>query len=208
MAGLSNYLSESQKQELVPAAAREGLEPAYRLYEDRHPTDVADLEQLSRRLTESQFAVSLPSQMLRKVDMMSMRAGIEVRVPLLDEHVVDVGLSLPHSLKTDGRKGKRVLRALADRWLPTHVARSGKRGFSIPLDVMAPPELHTALADLLLGPDARTTACTDPPLVRGSLHAIRRAGGDGHTGDPRRRGPYRPARARFPRRLSVPAQQR
>ena len=191
MAGLSNYLSESQKQELVPAAAREGLEPAYRLYADQHATGVADLEQLSRRLTESQFAVSLPSQMLRKVDMMSMRAGIEVRVPLLDEHVVDVGLSLPHSLKTDGRKGKRVLRALAARWLPTHVARSGKRGFSIPLDVMAPPELHTALADLLLGPDARTTACTDPAVVRGWLDGFRRAGGGAHAGTLSREGLYR-----------------
>ncbi len=191
MAGLSNYLSESQKQELVSAGAREGLEPAYRLYDDHHPTAVADLEQLSRRLTETQFAVSLPSQMLRKVDMMSMRAGIEVRVPLLDERVVDVGLSLSHSLKTDGRKGKLVLRALADRWLPTHVARSGKRGFSIPLDVMAPAELHTALADLLLGPGARTMACIDPTVVRGWLDGFRRAGGGDHAGSLSREGLYR-----------------
>jgi asparagine synthase (glutamine-hydrolysing) len=191
MAGLSNYLSESQKAALVPAAAREGLAPVYRLYADSHPNGNGDLERLSRRLTESQFAVSLPSQMLRKVDMMSMRAGIEVRVPLLDERVVGVGLSLPHSLKTDGRKGKRVLRALADRWLPTHVARSDKRGFSIPLDVMAPPELHTALADLLLGPDARTTACTDPAVVRGWLDGFRRAGGGDHTGTLSREGLYR-----------------
>jgi len=193
LAGLANYLSESQKHELVSAEAREGLEPVYRLYEDQHPTGVADLEHVSQRLTESQFAVSLPSQMLRKVDMMSMRAGIEVRVPLLDEHVVDVGLSLPHALKTDGRKGKLVLRALADRWLPTHVARSGKKGFSIPLDVMAPPELHTALADLLLGRDARTMACTDPVVVRGWLDRFRRAaaGGGDHTGTISREGLYR-----------------
>jgi asparagine synthase (glutamine-hydrolysing) len=182
MAGLSNYLSEAQKQELVPAAAREGLDPVYRLYDDPHPSAVADLEQLSRRLTESQFAVSLPSQMLRKVDMMSMRASIEVRVPLLDEHVVDVGLSLPHSLKTDGRKGKRVLRALAARWLPAPVAHAGKRGFSIPLDVMAPPELHTALEDLLLGPDARTRGCTDAAVVRAWLHGFRRAAAGGGGG--------------------------
>jgi len=133
----------------------------------------------------------LPSQMLRKVDMMSMRAGIEVRVPLLDEHVVDVGLSLPHALKTDGRKGKLVLRALADRWLPTHVARSGKKGFSIPLDVMAPPELHTALADLLLGRDARTMACTDPGVVSGWLDDFRRAGAGNHAGAISREGLYR-----------------
>jgi asparagine synthase (glutamine-hydrolysing) len=193
MAGLSNYLSEAQKEELVPATAREALQPVSRIYDDHDPmgTGIADLEHLSRRLTESQFAVSLPSQMLRKVDMMSMRASIEVRVPLLDEHVVDVGLSLPHALKTDGRKGKRVLRALADRWLPAHVAQAGKRGFSIPLDVMAPPELHTALEDLLLGPDARTRGCTNPAVLRAWLHGFRRAGGGDHTGTLSREGLYR-----------------
>jgi asparagine synthase (glutamine-hydrolysing) len=131
--------------------------------------------------------------MLRKVDMMSMRASIEVRVPLLDEHIVDVGLSLPHVLKTDGRKGKQVLRALAARWLPTHVAQSPKRGFSIPLDVMAPPELHTALEDLLLGPGARTRGCTDTAVVRAWLRGFRRAGNAGghHDGTLSREGLYR-----------------
>ena len=191
IAGLSNYLTEAQKQALVPAAARADLQPVYRLYNDHHPAGVSDLEQLSRRLTESQFAVSLPSQMLRKVDMMSMRAGIEVRVPLLDEDVVTLGLSLPHPLKTDGRRGKRVLRALAARWLPALVAQSGKRGFSIPLDVMVPPEFHTALEDLLLAPRARTRACTDTSVLRGWLRAFRRAGGGEQVGTISREGLYR-----------------
>jgi asparagine synthase (glutamine-hydrolysing) len=193
IAGLSNYLTEAQKQALVPAAARTDLQPVYRLYNGHHtPGDgSSDLEQLSQRLTESQFAVSLPSQMLRKVDMMSMRAGIEVRVPLLDEDVVELGLSLPHLLKTDGRRGKRVLRALAARWLPAPVAQSGKRGFSIPLDVMAPPEFHTALADLLLAPRARTRACTDTAVLRTWLRAFRRAGGGEQVGTISREGLYR-----------------
>jgi asparagine synthase (glutamine-hydrolysing) len=191
IAGLSNYLTEPQKEALVPANAREELQPVYRLYEDHDGSGVSDLEDLSRRLTETQFAVSLPSQMLQKVDMMSMRAGIEVRVPLLDEDVVALGLSLPHALKTDGHKGKRVLRALADRWLPAGVARSGKRGFSIPLDVMAPPEFHTALEDLLLGPDARTRVFIDTEVLRGWLHAFRRAATGDQAGAVSREGLYR-----------------
>jgi asparagine synthase (glutamine-hydrolysing) len=195
IAGLSNYLSEQQKQEVVPQAARQGLDTVYRLYDD-HSTgplfhEDSTLERLSRRLTETQFTVSLPSQMLRKVDMMSMRAGIEVRVPLLDETVVDLGLALPHALKTDGRRGKRVLRALADRWLPVDVARSGKKGFSIPLDVMAPAEFHTALADLLLGPDARTGAFIDKTVLQAWLLAFRRAGTGHPVGTISREGLYR-----------------
>ena len=167
--GLSSYLTEAQKAELVPADARRELWPSSRLFDGYAPPAVTDIEELSRRMTESLFRVSLPSDMLRKVDMMSMRAGIEVRVPLLDEEVVALGLTLPHAMKTDGRSGKLVLRALAERWLPPSVARHPKHGFSIPLDVMVPPELHTALRDLLLGPGARTASFASRALVRGWL---------------------------------------
>ena len=172
-AGLANYLNEDQKAELVPAAARFGLEPVYRLYEAEPEPETEDLETLSQRLTETLFAVSLPSDMLRKVDMMSMRASIEVRVPLLDEGVVDLGVTLPHRLKTDGRTGKRVLRALAERWLPRSVATHPKHGFQIPLDRMVPSGFHEALEDLLLAPTARTRGVLDQTLLQRWLHAFR-----------------------------------
>jgi asparagine synthase (glutamine-hydrolysing) len=131
-------------------------------------------------MTETLFTVSLPSDMLRKVDMMSMRASIEVRVPLLDEDVVSLGLSLPHRLKTDGREGKLVLRALARQWLPRNVAQHPKHGFEIPLDVMATPALHSLLGDLLLGSDAHTGWFLNRALVRDWLVKFRQAAtGDG-----------------------------
>lgn len=157
VAGLSNYLTESQKEELVPADARAGLAPVHRLFDGRPESVPPDLDALSRQLTETMFAVSLPSDMLRKVDMMSMRASIEVRVPLLDEEVVALGAALPHRLKTNGRSGKRVLRALARRWLPRAVATRPKQGFGIPLDVMVPPDFYQVLEELLTGEGARTT---------------------------------------------------
>jgi len=117
--------------------------------------------------------------MLRKVDMMSMRASIEVRVPLLDEAIVGLGLSLPHRLKTDGRVGKRVLRMLAQRWLPRRVARHPKHGFQIPLDRMVTSGFHSALDALLLAPNARTRGIFNEQLLGGWLQAFRRrvAGG-------------------------------
>src|SRR5438876_6361779 len=146
LAGLSNYLTEEQKAELVVPAAREGLVGAARHFDGYQPAAVQDLEELSRRMTENLFEVGLPSDMLRKVDMMSMRASIEVRVPLLDEAVVALGLALPHLLKTDGRSGKLVLRALARRWLPPAVATHPKHGFTIPLGVLVPPGVPVLLA--------------------------------------------------------------
>ena len=175
LAGLSNYLSEEQKAELVLPAAREGLAGVARHFDGYQPPATDDLEELSRRMTENLFEVGLPSDMLRKVDMMSMRASIEVRVPLLDESVVALGLTLPHALKTDGHSGKLVLRGLARRWLPPEVAQHPKHGFSIPLDVMAPPDLHEALDDLLAGPGARTRPVLSGATVRRWLAAFRAA---------------------------------
>lgn len=172
LAGLGSYLTPEQQATLVRADAREGLRPLHRLYDGYWPPAVSDLDDVSIRMTETLFRVSLPSNMLRKVDMMSMRAGIEVRVPLLDEALVTFGLSFPHALKTDGRRGKLVLRELASRRLPAEVARHPKHGFTIPLDVMVPPAFHDAAADLLCGPDARTRPFLERPVVEGWLAAF------------------------------------
>jgi asparagine synthase (glutamine-hydrolysing) len=175
LAGLSNYLSEEQKEHLLLPAAIEGLEPVYRHFDGYRPASAGTLEELSRRMTEKLFGVSLPSDMLRKVDMMSMRASIESAVPMLDEEMVALGLTLSHRQKMNGREGKMVLRALAREWLPPDVARHPKHGFSIPLDVMATPAVHTAVEDLLLSADARTGWFCNRALVQGWLARFREA---------------------------------
>ncbi len=155
LGGFSSYLSPAQKRELVRAEARVGLADVPPSAPRYTPASTSDLDELSRRMTEYYFAQSLPSHMLRKVDIMSMRASLEVRVPMLDEDLVDVGLSLTHALKTDGRRGKLVLRELANSWLPREVARHPKHGFAMPLDRMVDHSFHELLGDTLLGPTTR-----------------------------------------------------
>lgn len=166
LAGLSNYLSEEQKQELVRPEIAKQLLHVYRHFNGHPNVESTELEELSRRLTETHFTVNLASDMLRKVDMMSMLAGIEVRVPLLDEQVVEAGLSLPHRYKTDGRTGKLVLRGLAKQWLPERVVTHRKQGFRIPLDRLATPRFHQMLADRLLAPESRSRGLLNPGPVR------------------------------------------
>lgn len=77
--------------------------------------------------------VKLSGDMLRKVDSMTMANSIEVRVPLLDNRVVDFALSLPvEFLYRDGIK-KSILRDVAKRYLPEDVISHKKWGFSIPM---------------------------------------------------------------------------
>jgi asparagine synthase (glutamine-hydrolysing) len=180
LSGLLNYLTEHEKAELFQGDTAKSLQSAHRHF-GAADEGLSDIERLSHQLTLGHFDVSLPSDMLRKVDMMSMRAGIEVRVPMLDEQLVAHALTLPHRFKTDGRMGKLVLRDLAREWLPARVASHPKRGFSIPLDVMVRGDFHDAVADLLDAPTSRTRSFLDRGLVRSWLRRFRGAA-DGGTG--------------------------
>jgi asparagine synthase (glutamine-hydrolysing) len=190
LAGISNYLSEEQKQELVSFDARASLQNINRCYNGYERSGVSNLEELSLRITNSFFELRLPSDMLRKVDMMSMRASIEVRVPMLDEDVVGLGLTLSHRLKTDGRKGKLVLRGLASRWLPETVAQHPKQGFSIPLDRMANSAFHNMIEDMLLPKTSRINAFMNIGLIRRWLELFRQAHQGKYAGTISREGLY------------------
>ncbi len=189
IAAISSYIPESEKQELVGPRFRAGLEAGHRHF-NGCPPDAGSLEDLSRHMTTTLMGVSLPGDMLRKVDMMSMRASIEVRVPMLDERMVEFGLRLPHRLKTDGRRGKLVLRELAARWLPTRIAKLPKHGFTIPLDRLLPASFDTLLHDVLLSPTARIKDVFDTAHIRTWLDLFRRSRAGSPSGTISREGVY------------------
>ena len=93
----------------------------------------------------------LPGDLLPKSDIASMAHSLELRSPLLDHRVVELGLALPDRLKQHGRLGKVALRrAFADR-LPASVAQRGKSGFGVPLAAWFRGELRDLAGDVLLG---------------------------------------------------------
>jgi asparagine synthase (glutamine-hydrolysing) len=78
--------------------------------------------------------VDLPCDSLVKVDRMSMAHGLEVRVPLLANAMLDFAARLPLSARYRGRRTKEPLRSVAERVAPTLREPSAKAGFSFPLD--------------------------------------------------------------------------
>ncbi|MCR6629439.1 MAG: asparagine synthase (glutamine-hydrolyzing) [Magnetospirillum sp.] len=80
----------------------------------------------------------LPADMLVKVDRMSMAHGLEVRVPFLDRRIMDLAGQMSRSvLYGRGGESKRVLRrALMRLGGPEPLARSPKRGFNIPMNML------------------------------------------------------------------------
>ena len=85
------------------------------------------------RYVRAGFAVSLPGDMLVKVDRMSMANSLEVRVPLLDHHLVDVIAGIPVADRFKRWRLKGLFKdAMADV-LPPEILKQPKRGFNVPV---------------------------------------------------------------------------
>ncbi len=110
-----------------------------------------DRSEIWELLTRWLLRYGLPGDMLKKVDMMSMKNGLEVRLPLLDEDLVDFCRALPWEQKRKGRLGKMPLRRYLSGKIPDAVVRKPKWGFAIPLDTYCSPAFLSYIEDQLLG---------------------------------------------------------
>ena len=70
---------------------------------------------------------------LNYTDKMSMAAGVEVRVPLLDPNLVKLAASLPVNFKQKGAEGKWIFKKAMEGILPNDVIYRPKTGFGVPI---------------------------------------------------------------------------
>ena len=119
----------------------------------------------------------LPGDLLPKADIASMAHSLELRSPLLDRRVVELGLSLPDTLKWEGRTGKVALRRAFAALLPEEVAGRGKSGFGLPLARWFRGELQPLARELLLDERSRERGWFHPGALERLLseHAAGRA---------------------------------
>jgi len=72
--------------------------------------------------------------LLRRADRMTMAVGIEGRVPMLDQRVIDFGINLPSRYKIRFfRGGKFLLKKVAERYLPKRTVWRKKKGLPLPV---------------------------------------------------------------------------
>jgi asparagine synthase (glutamine-hydrolysing) len=92
----------------------------------------------------------LLSDMLVKVDLMSMANSLEVRSPFLDHKVVDFAFGLPSEYKINGQLKKRIVQDAFRTMLPEELYNRPKQGFEIPLLGWFRNELWSLINDDLL----------------------------------------------------------
>ena len=116
-----------------------------------------DLEDFQRVL----FCEFLPSDMLAKVDRMSMASSLEVRVPFLDQELVDFSLSTSAKLMFKNHNKKFWLKRVSRSMLPKAVFDHKKWGFAIPLHKWFDKRFFQYARDMLLAGDSRLAEIFD-----------------------------------------------
>lgn len=101
-----------------------------------------------------QQSVSLPDDMLHKVDRMSMAHSLEVRAPLLDHRLGELLNRTAFAAKMVGGKQKYILRKALERYLPADFLWRRKQGFVVPLAHWFKDDLAGFIRDRLLTPGA------------------------------------------------------
>ncbi len=85
------------------------------------------------RLQYLDFHTYLPSDILTKVDRVTMAVSLEARVPLLSRKIVEYVFSLPEHIRYFNGQLKGLLKETYRDILPKEIITRGKMGFSVPM---------------------------------------------------------------------------
>lgn len=103
---------------------------------NKRETNITDCIRNANQIKDILYAdmhLVLVSDMLFKVDMMSMANSLEVRNPFLDYRIINFIFSLPDNYLINKNMRKRVLRDAYKDVLPAELYRRPKHGFEVPL---------------------------------------------------------------------------
>lgn len=111
--------------------------------------DVSDLLSSMLLLDSKTY---LPSDVMVKVDRMTMANSIEARAPLLDHELIEFAARVPHELKMKGGETKYLLKRSLEGMVPREILYRKKQGFGVPIEEWINSELRDRMRETLLDP--------------------------------------------------------
>lgn len=94
--------------------------------------------------------IILPDIFLEKVDRATMAAGVEVRVPFLDNDLIDFCIGIPSKIKVQRGVQKWLLKKSLEGIVPNDVLYGKKQGFGVPFGFWIKGPLRDLLFDNLI----------------------------------------------------------
>ena len=107
----------------------------------------------------------LPDTLFAKTDKPTMARGIEARMPMFDDRLVELAFAIDSRQKIRGLATKRVLRRAVKGLAPERARRRAKHGFTIPVDPWFRGPLAPYLREVLLDERARRRGYFEPVVV-------------------------------------------
>ena len=126
------------------------------------------------RLLYLDLKTYLPAQGLAYTDKMSMAASVEVRVPWLDDELVELAGRIPPELKLHRLTGKYVQRQSMRGVLPDAIIDRPKAGFGAPIRSWLMGDLGPMIDDLLSPATVRSRGLFEPAAVQQLVDENRR----------------------------------
>lgn len=118
-----DYYSEYAKRLSIPHD--------YNPYESLYEYDIPELPPFMR-MRYLDFNTYLPSDILTKVDRVSMSVSLEARVPFLDRKIIEFAFSLSEEECNGAHELKACLKEAYDGEIPNEILYGRKKGFGIP----------------------------------------------------------------------------
>ena len=143
------WCSISSEEEVSKLLLNKETENQYYLFKENILSDIKNHNDFNEVLL-TDLKILLPNDMLTKVDLMSMKNSLEVRVPFLDHKCVYYISNLPYEYKIHNNNRKMILKDTFKELLPNEILNRKKQGFEVPLLKWFKGDLKTLICDNLL----------------------------------------------------------
>lgn len=161
-----SYYTDVQEMELYAPDLRRAL--AGSIAGDRHLAYFANAGETDflNRMLYVDMKTFLPELNLTYSDKLSAAASVEVRVPFLDNEVIDFMASIPAHLKLKRLRTKHLMRLAMRDALPRKILRRRKAGFGAPIRKWLRQDLKETVDEILSVNSLKRRGYFNPSAVR------------------------------------------